>query len=298
MNDFGTVKDKGAQFRIGYLCVTIALTIAVCALGCISVVSSCESDARYFSASTAVTVFAIAIALSIALSFAALFIFKKEPIKSADMSDGYARAARYSSVLPAFVSLGVALFSLFNEGLEQWSNAVMIFGALSALFFTLKLFTRLVTLKAVSGFGVFLLGAVIIASLYLDMTIELNSHFKLLVQFGAAGMILGTIADLRTLLSPSSPKKAKTSNDIGEAENSAKDGEEVIKITARGFIFLKLLASTLCAVCSSVIILYFAVGNSALGTHYLVYSVLYLAYAISVVFELIGAIISVINGHI
>ena len=286
MNDFKTFKDMRTQLRVGYICVALAITLAVCTLGCMSVVSSCKEGARYFSASATVTIFAIGIALSIALSFAALFVFKKEPFHLADSSDGYAKVARYSSALPALASLGIAVFALLDGIFGAWGNAVMILGAVASLYFILKLCDRFPIAAVISGFGVFALCTVIITSLYLDLTIELNSHFKLLVQFGAAGMILGTIADLRAKLSPKAPNGFKLSD------------RDFIKIGVKGFIFLKLLALTLCAVCASVIILYFAIGHSALGAHYLAYSLLYLAYAISSASELIGAVISVIKGHI
>lgn len=286
MNDFQTVKNKRAPLRPGYLCVTIALTLAVCALGCMSVISSCEPNARYFTSSPLSTAFCVALALSAVSSVGALFIFKKERINITESNEGYAKAAKYLNLLPAALSLCVTIFFLSSKVLGEWGNAVIISSAVASLYFILKLFPRFIVMTVIFGVGVFALGAVVIASLYLDLAIELNSHFKLLVQFGAAGIILGTIADLRLILSPEAPKGFKLPD------------REFVRIGARGYIALKSLSLTLTATCASVVILYFIKGNSALGPHYLLYSVLYLAYAISAVSELIGAVISVIKGHI
>lgn len=287
MNDFKAVKKSGeAQLRLGYLCAILALTLAVCALGCVSVVSSCEKDARYFSPSIIPAVFAIGIVLAVALSFSALFIFRKERTDFTDTSDAYSKVTRCTNLLPALLSLCLSLFALFDESLGEWGNAVMICGAVASVFFIFKFLSRYAIAKVISGFGIFALGAVIIASLYLDLTVEINSHFKLLVQFGATGMLIGTIADLRAALSPKA------------SEGSASSDSELVKIGVRGFIFLKSLALVPCLVCSAVIILYFAEGNAAFGLHYLIYSLLYLAFAVPCAMELIGAVISVVKSHI
>ncbi len=286
MNDFKPDKDNKTQLRTGYLCAIIALVLAISALGSMSVVSSCEKDARYLSASGMVTAFAIGLILAAVLSISALFIFKKERVELSASDEWYAKVARCSSLLPAALSLFVTAFAPFDSTLGEWGNAVMICGAISTLFFILKLFPRYIAATVISGFGIFALCAVIIASLYLDLLIEINSHFKLLVQFGAVGVILGTIADLRATLS---------SKIAGQQESAER---ESIKIRARGYVFLKSLALTLSAACASVIILYFIEGNTAFGAHYLVYSLLYLAYAVSVIAELIRAVLSVNTSHI
>ena len=286
MKDIDTVKDRTAPIRIGYLCVIIALILAVGTIGCMAVVTACEKDARYFSDAAMPVAFAIGIVIAILASFVPLFIFKKEPLDAVDSTAYAAKAARFSNLLPALLSLCVAFFALADEVLGEWGNAVLICGLIAALFFALKLSSRLEALKVISGFGIFALGAVIIASLYLDLTVEINSHFKLLVQFGAAGMIIGTMADLRAALSPRAPDGFKLSN------------REFIKIGVRGYVFLKSLSLALCVICASVIILYFIEGNTAFGIHYLVYSFLYAAYAVSTLTELIVTVLLVCKSHI
>ena len=281
MNDIDAVKDRTAPIRIGYLCVIIALVFAVATIGCMAVLTSCERNARYFSDTAMSVVFAIGIAVAIIASFVPLFIFKKEQLNADDSTQSPNKIARFSNLLPAFLSLGMAFFALADETLGKWGNAVLICGLVAALFFALKLSYRPSVLKVISGFGIFALGAVIIASLYFDLAIEINSHFKLLVQFGAAGMMIGTMADLRAALSlKSTPNR------------------DYIKIGVKGYVFLKSLSLTLCVVCAAVIILYFIEGNTAFGLHYLIYSLLYVSYAVSALTELIVTVLSVCKSHI
>ena len=286
MKDMDTAEGRMAPIRIGYLCVIVALAIAVATIGCMAVIGACEEDARYFSDATMPRLFAIGIAVAIAVSFVPLFIFKKELPLNFDLSGYDIKTARFSNLLPALLSLYAAFFALTDEVLGQWGNAVLICSLITALFFALKIFPRFTVPKVISGFGVFVLGAVIIASLYLDHVIEINSHFKLLVQFGAAGMILGTMADLRVELSARTPDGSKLPD------------SQFSKIGVKGYVFLKSLSLTLCLVCSAAVIIYFAKGNTAFGLHYLAYSLLYVSCALSALTELIVTVLSVTKVHI
>ena len=287
MNDSKkTARDSIAPIRIGYVCVHLAIILATVALGCMAVTYSCEHNARYFLSTTTTTFLWATLCLSILLSFGVLFLFKKEPIEHLSSMIKSAYVARISNVFPAVLSVLVMLFALFEETLGKWSDLVLILGALSAVFFILKAFKKPTSSKAITGLAVFGLCAVIIASLYLDFKIELNSHFKLLVQFGAAGVICGVIADIRAALSSSFYESSKTVQ------------RNYVRITVRGYLFLKLLSVALSLVCSVTVAIYFAEGNTALGMHYLLYSLFTLAYAVSSICEIIAAVISVIKSHI
>ena len=273
MKSFERIKDVRSHLKIGYLAVTLATTLAATAVGCMSVISSCEPSSRYFEKTPMSVVFAILLVLSLLLPFAVLLIFKKEDVDATSANQSYKIIARYSNILPALLSAILAVFALVYDGLGQWSNAVMVLAAVVCIFFVLKLFSRSTVLTVLTGFGVFALCAIIITSLYLDLVIELNSHFKLLTQFGAVGMILGTIADMRSMLSVSPSNR---------------------KIGIKGYLLLKSVSIAMCAVCSLVIIIYFLEGNKAFEIHYLFYSLLYLAHAISSTAEAIGALRAVV----
>ena len=110
----------------------------------------------------------------------------------------------------------------------------------------------------------FALGAAIIALLYLDFNIELNSPFKLAVQFGAVALILGTIADARSMLS---------------------------RIKAGWFIFFKSISSSLCLICCGLIFTAFGRGFKIFPDVYFVLSTLYACYAINSIAEIISLFI-------
>ena len=279
-------KDKRAQAKIGFVCAHLAAILATCALGCMAVVSSCEPNARYFLPSITFNIFLAFLFGSAALAFAALFIFKREPISFMASPLKSARVARFSSILPALASFLTVWYAASDDSLGGWGKAILICGAVSIAFFVLKLFKHQIAPKALTGMAVFALCAVIVASLYLDFSIELNSHFKLLTQFAAAGVICGVIADIRAALSSSfydSPKKVQ---------------RNYVRVYMRGYVFLKLISTLVASACSATVILYFAKGNTAFGTHYLVYSIFAFSYAVSSTCELIAALISAVKSYI
>ena len=286
MNGSNTHKDRRAQLKVGFVCANLAAISAACSTGCISVISSCEPNARYFSPSVTVNIFWALLAFSIALSFVVLFLFKREPVSFLGSHLKSAKVARISNILPALLSAFVTLYAISKDSLGQWGKAVIILGTISIAFFVLKLFVRPIAAKALTGMAVFALCAVIIASLYLDFSTELNSHFKLLTQFAAAGVICGVIADIRAALSSSFYNSSK------------KIQRNYVRVYMRGYVFLKLVSILAASACSAAVILYFAKGYSAFGAHHLVYSLFALSYALSSTCELIAAVIGVVKSHI
>lgn len=286
MNDSIKNARTARYIRIGYLCVVVALALAACAIGCMAVISSCAPNARYFDRSPMFFTFIALLALTVVTSFASLFIFEKERIDVLSAQERYEKVAKYSNGVTVLASLLVAVFALVDDSFGEWGNTVLILSLVVCLFYALKTFSRAIVLTVISGFGVFVLSAVIIASLYLDQVIELNSHFKLLVQAGAAGMIFGTIADLRARLSPKVPEGSKVSD------------SDFFRIGVRGYLLLKSISLLLCSAPATVVIIYFLEGNTAFRAHYFIYSCLYLASAVPSLCELISATRSAIKSHI
>lgn len=277
MNDSKNCKDSAALLRTVCICAVIILAVTVAIIGCIAVVSTCTEDSHYIPRSVIRTVFFVGLALSLILSVTLPISFKRARIDFTSSQDPFYAAGRYLSLLPALFSLLVSAFAVFEGGeLGEWRAAIILLALCTALFFTLKAFGRRGAGVILSGFTSFMLFAVIIISLYLDLSIEINSHFKLLVQFGAAGIMLGTMADLRLMLTPK------------ESSEEAKANAELIRIRGFRFVALKSLSLITTAACASVVTIYFAAGNVSLGNHYLVYSLLCLAYAISVICELVA----------
>ncbi len=260
--------------RTVLVCVLFALTLAACIFGSLAVSGEGEIG-NYLPHVAKATAFRITLACALAVAVALLFIFKNDRKGKQPNGEGEeCEPSRYLSVtelisrclsvLPAIVAFYVFYFALTDESLGSWGNAVMTSAFVSALFFLFKIFKNARVGKVICGFGVFALSAVVIASLYLDHVIEINSDFKLLVQFGAAGVIMGTIADIRVTLS---------------------------RISRAWFISLKASALVLCAACSAVILSLSVAHGEAFPLSYFVYSRLYLACAVPFGFEIISALI-------
>ncbi len=130
---------------------------------------------------------------------------------------------------------------------------------ISAIFFVLKIFDNLETAKFICSLGVFALSTLIIASLYLDFSIELNSPYKLAVQFAAVAVMLGTMADMRHILS---------------------------KTGAGRFIYLKAIAAILALLASGLVFTVWPSEANAIPEGYFVYSLFYFSYAVSCCAEL------------
>ena len=110
------------------------------------------------------------------------------------------------AALSAFLFFYFSTASVF-EADSKWAPYISFCAIISTIFFLLKMCNNRFAPNVMAGFkiltaiGVFAFSALIIVSLYLDYTTELNSHFKLSVQFGAVGVIIGTMADVRASLS-------------------------------------------------------------------------------------------------
>lgn len=119
---------------------------------------------------------------------------------------------RILNLIPALgAAIAAYLFFYFStanvfEGESKWALYISLCGCVAAMFFLLKTvgnskFTNVMAgLRVLTAIGVFAFSALVIISLYLDYNTELNSHFKLSVQFASVGVMLGTMADVRSIL--------------------------------------------------------------------------------------------------
>ena len=127
----------------------------------------------------------------------------------------------------------------------SWDMGFALIALGAAVFFMLKPLHGREAAKIFFSFGVLSLGIAIIAMLYFDREIELNSPYKLAVQFGAVGVMLGTLADAREVMS---------------------------RITL---------------ICIGSVVTAFAVGNTSLPEHYLIFALFYLPYSLMTATELL-----------
>lgn len=263
-------------WRTVLVCVIFALTLTACISGSLAV-SDEDAITNYLPRVTESTVFKITLFTALAVSYALLFVTNRSKGKQSTL-DGQDRGkevqgkpsrtariisciSRYLSLLPSICSLYVFYFALSDESLGSWGNAVMITAFISAIFFLFKISGSLPVGTVLCGFGVFAFGAIVIASLYLDHVIEINSDFKLLVQFGAVGVIISAISDTRRVLS---------------------------RIASGWFISLKAIGFVLCSVCPAVIFSLPSIEGIEFPPCYSVYSLFYLACAVSFAFEIIS----------
>ena len=272
--------------KVALVCVMLALAVATCIFGSLAVSGEGElgrylpdvAESEYFRACLVATLTIVVVTL----------IFSKIADKVSDsakdevaqtiedegenlVSEKGSRLASVSecisrclSVLPAIAAFYVFYFALSDESLGSWGNAVLVAALVSGVFFILKIFKDACAGRVIGGFGVFALCAIIIASLYLDHEIELNSDFKLLVQFGAGGIIIGTIADIRNALS---------------------------RIQTAWYIALKATGFILCGVCAAVILSPSVMASGLFPSAYFVYSRLCFACVISYGVEVISALV-------
>lgn len=233
----------------------LTLSLLPIITGILSVISAlwCEHNSKYVGEIGSILLIVAAL-LSVLPPLSGLFIFKK------DRNTDATGKARYFSLIPMALSLYSAGYLLLND-IGEWGNAILLLSLAAAIFFILKALDGRPSLKIAGAICLFLFCTAIIGMLYLDFNIELNSPFKVAVQFGAVGMMLGAIADARATLS---------------------------RISAGWFMLLKSTAASLCLLSAGLIIPAFARGFTILPQTYLTFSLLYAGYAISAIAETIA----------
>ena len=210
----------------------------------------CSLNSKYLGG-LGETLLAIAVLVSVIFPLICPIAFKRDRDLSAT------EKAKWLHLIPAIASFYLSGYTLLND-LGEWGDAILLLSLLAGVFFILKIIDGKEAIKIGGICCLLLLGTAIIALLYLDFDIELNSHFKLAVQLGAVGLMLGTIADARAILS---------------------------RIGTGWFMLLKSIASSLCLVCAGLIFVAFARGFTVLPQIYLACAVLYSCYAVSAIGE-------------
>lgn len=213
-----------------------------------------EPNGKYLSG-TGSLLLTVAVAISLTVAIVGLLSFKSE------RSIEPIFRARAFSLLPELAALYLICHLAMND-IGEWGNTILIFCLAATAFFVFKGQSKVRPAFRIAGaVGMLLLCTSIIALLYLDFEIELNSHYKMAVQFGAVGMMLGTIVDARVTLS---------------------------RIGAGWLVSLKSAASSLCLICAGLVLTAFAQGTEVLPDIYFAFSLMYLGYAISTIAETVA----------
>lgn len=243
---------RSVRFALPLISIFLSLAVGFIAHFAVKLT---EIDEKYLSESWASALILPLIVAVCIISLAAPFIFKGagNPISPP-------LAVRVISLLPVGASVYLIYYAVAH-GFGDWDVAFIVSTLVCIPFFASKLSDGYRNLKVLSSLGVFALAALIIAMLYLDHTIELNSSFKWAVQFGGVGLILGVIADSRTALA---------------------------RISSGWFVFLKSVSLMLCLLCSGLVFTAFGCGFEVFPHSYLVFTVLYFCYSVSTIAELIA----------
>lgn len=181
----------------------VILTSLAAIFGALSFVTCMTESGRYFRTSFAVTMLHITIAATVLLAISSIFLFtKSQKIESERKWIKYIYALPAIGLLPLitifFKSLNTLNFAVDTERLKCiisiliFATAILSLGYFIAVSFNFKG-------GAVAGFGyVFILFCMLaIAQIHTDHSFEMNSPFKITIQFTAVATALNALSDIR-----------------------------------------------------------------------------------------------------
>ncbi len=253
-----TGSGSGSSTRRTLGVCTVPLLMAISLLLSITAsIAVCVSDmsSRYLSENLASAALTVLIITSLILPISAPIIFKGK--KAADPQIW----ARDFSFIPGGAALCTAVYGILFGFDVPWELAIILLSVISAISYIIKPFDIFGFSKLPISLGTVGMGIAIIALLYFDFKVELNSPYKLAVQFGAAALILCAISDIR----------------LGMG-----------RISHGWLILLKSISLSLTLLSSSLVITAFARGSAVLPMSYLVFAVMFAANALSISAELIS----------
>ncbi len=273
MNRFNSNKNEKKQPKLCfseqkklllYFFSSIILTVLTSVFGAYSVLLSQGEGSRYFADAWATHALTITLVSSIALSLSAIFVFRTDNKAILGIKS---KGLRFFELLSAVSAALCAYFILTRHQenvliqAETVSEAILsalyaatgVSAAILSAAYAAAILSDRAPAKIIKSYAEILFCIFIITSLYLDLTIELNSPYKLLIQFAAASVILAALADARQELSSCALK---------------------LLIPAR------LIEITLCALCAAVNITAFVQGAPIYDQDYLFFSVFFAAKAI------------------
>ena len=199
-------KIRGSRITVSILAILLATVPLIATRLAAEATGEGKLGSHYLTDSEHYTAFITALICTLVLSLLPFVFLDKAKFGKEHL------VPRILNLIPALGAAAAAyLFFYFStakvfEGESKWAIYIAVCGGVAAIFFLLKIVGNgflpdvMGALRVLTAIGVFAFCALIIISLYLDYNTELNSHFKLSVQFGAAGVMLGTMADARNAL--------------------------------------------------------------------------------------------------
>ena len=204
---------RGSRITVSVLAVLLVTAPLVATRLVALATGSGKLGSHYLSDSELYVPFTVTLICTLILSLLPFLLLDRSRL------EGEHLVPRIMNLIPAIGAAFTAyLFFYFStarvfEGEDKWALYISLSACVAAVYFILKIIGNSVLPNVMSGLriltaiGVFVLCALIIVSLYLDYDTELNSHFKLSVQFGAVGIMLGTMADARSALGQVSKRR-------------------------------------------------------------------------------------------
>ncbi len=196
MNPFNSLKSKPAPPV--YLLFALTLSLLITFFGTLAFLQ--PETGRYLAPSAFAVIFYImlSIGLGVALLFTLVFPKRSEYI----LEYTNARRARYWDILPVLASLCCAVADLitYSESKKTLTLLLIIAAFISALSYSANLIKWLQTLTLLFGYIRILFTAGIIAQLYLDINVEMNNPYKLLLQFALAAVMFGSLAEIAPMV--------------------------------------------------------------------------------------------------
>ncbi len=198
-----------------YKVASAVLIVAVLAVGSIAFATSFQEQGRYFVSSPVLFALYALLAVAIIFALSALLIFKGKTISVYNEvgSKVFSVITAVASAIPfiyyiysdltaraAAATAPSGSAESFYNGLDGITLVVTVTSILAVIFSLSCALNLNRTLTLISGYGQVIFCAAIITKLYLDFSVELNSPIKLLLQFSAAAVMIGTVSDLRVFV--------------------------------------------------------------------------------------------------
>lgn len=178
-----------------YKYVSLALAAITCVFGALSFYTCGEECENYLPASPLTTVFYVILVIDVIFAITAMLLFKKA---GRILSEN--KIAKYFSLIPA----AAATYCLVTLSTSTERGVLDIFFMICAALTLLFCVSRIAKLPDVlalcAGYGQVIFGILLVARIYLDSSIEMNSPAKLLLQFAAIAVSFSTLSDIRLLL--------------------------------------------------------------------------------------------------
>ena len=230
--------------------ISVILALITTAISIVVAIASKGSESTYLVKSTVTTLFYVTVGLDLIFSVSAVFIFKSKSCSIDVNSTSLARSV--TSVI-----YGIAALSFIPKIFVTESKFALILSilAISPIFFNKFAFMPK-ALRTSGGFLQACFAVLAITSFYFDLSIEINSPLKLLLQLSASAILLATLAELRL---------------------------ELLKPCTSLYIFSKSVCS---AICFSSGILFLIINSPRFSSIYLCFSIFSVAYAVYSVCDL------------